>query len=206
MFKKNNTYKTSIVNYIETIFKILLSPSKTFKYLDLSFYQLVSYLILSALFYAVIACLLRNLAPFLLIILSPISIIPHAFLIALSLYLIFIKLFHAEGSFEKCFKLSSYVLIALLPLMAIVFIKSHDTPVLLLIKALPFIYFLLLVYTASYTGFENLRFHKLIQGNVLSSLIILFVSTMVFTINIMILSFLSEVIFHYTYVWKIYYD
>lgn len=206
MFYRQNILQISIYKYFETIFNVICRPSKTFKDLSISYHELICYLILSAWLYAIISCHLRTLSSYLLLILSPISIIPHTLLTGLVFYLIFIKLFKARGSFEECLKIASYIFIGLLPIMTVTFIKNSDNIVLFLIKALPFLYFLVLTYKASKISFPSLRINKLIQGNVLASLINLCVSTLVFSINMIILSFINSKVFDHSYVWKIYYN
>lgn len=201
-----NIYNLSIIDYVKTIFNVIISPKKTFSELNLSYYQLISYLIVSGWLYAIIACLLKSLSPFWLLLFSPISIVIHTFLISLFLYLIFNKLLKSKASFAECFKIMSYILIAMLPFMSIVFIKNRDTLILLMIKSFPFIYFLILTYIASLINFKNIKYHKLIQGNVLASMSTFFISTIIFTINMILLTISSKLLFDFTYIWKIYYN
>lgn len=194
--------KSSLTSYLETIICVLSTPTKVYSKLKLETSELLSYVIVSGLFYAIIANILKTLAPFPLLILSPLSAIPHVFLLSVFIYLIFKKLYKADTNFKTCFKISCYTLIALLPLTAIVFAKNTDSLLILSLKFFPFIYYLILTHKAVSINFKNLSKKAIIQGNVLASLTSLFASTIVFTINMNILNFITEFIFHYQYIWK----
>jgi hypothetical protein len=170
--------------------------------MNLNYYQIISYLIISAWFYALIANTLKNLAPFLMLILAPLSVLPHAGLFALLLYLIFSNLCKSKISLKECFKLSTYIFIAILPLTGIVFIPNKDYYIILALKSLPFIYFIILTYLALSIKAADIKSRKRIQGNVLASLGILFISTIIFSINIYLVQSLSKLLFDYDYVWK----
>jgi hypothetical protein len=205
MNNSNNIYKTSPGNYFKIIYNTITKPEKVLSTPKLSIYQIAVYLILSAFLYAVIANFIKTLAPFLLLLISPISVIPHTFFLALFLYLIFGKLYQTNFTLKESFKIIGYILIAMLPFMAIVFVSTRDTLPILLIKTLPFIYFLVLTYRATATKFKNIKKEKLIQGNVLACLSSFFVSTIIFTVNMAFVTFVNDLLFQYHYEWKDYY-
>jgi hypothetical protein len=192
----------SLAGYFKTVFRVLFLPTQTFNNMNLNYYQIISYLIISAWFYALIANTLKNLAPFLMLILAPLSVLPHAGLFALLLYLIFSNLCKSKISLKECFKLSTYIFIAILPLTGIVFIPNKDYYIILALKSLPFIYFIILTYLALSIKAADIKSRKRIQGNVLASLGILFISTIIFSINIYLVQSLSKLLFDYDYVWK----
>lgn len=206
MFTNNDHYKLNIFDYFRAVYETIFLPAKTFEKLELNSYQLLSFLVLSAWLYAIIANILKTLSPFVLLITSPISVIPHVYFIALSLYLIFGKLFKANTTFKECFKISSYILIALLPFMAIEFLKYRDTAILLFIKSLPFLYFIYLTYKATMIRFNTIGKQNIIRGNMLACLLIFFISTLVFSINMGILVFICEHVAGFNYIWFTNYD
>ena len=205
MFSKNQIYSSSLREYIKLIYNVLLFPENTFQNLNLNYYQLTSYLVLSAWLYAVLANILKIFSVFIFLLLSPVSVLPHSASIALILYLIFGKLHNVKTSFKECFKISSYILIAFLPLMSLSCIPLNDTPLVITAKALPFVYFIFILYKATMVKFKKAGYKKIIMGNVLANLMIFFISTIIFSINMSILLFICEHILHFNYVWSFQY-
>ena len=192
----------SIKEYIQTIYRVLRFPDETFKSNQLNLYQITSYLILSAWLYSIIANYLKSLAPFVILILSPLSVIPHVLLTALVLYLVFNYLYNCNIKFSKCYNDVSYIFIALLPFMAIEFYQYFTEWPTIMIKTIPFLYLIILLYQFIKTNFEGIKLHKRLQALILCSLLIMFTSTIVFSINMGILVIIYEVVIGQNYVWR----
>lgn len=205
MPEKEYKQNLSISEYVQTVCTTLIKPENTLKKLSLNIYQLCSYLLISAFLYALIANLFTMFSPFVLLILSPVSVMPHTLLISASLYIIFGKLKGSTLSFKKCFKISSYLLISLIPFMAIIFTDARDNLILITIKTLPFIYFAILLYHATSAHVCKLKISRLIMLNMLDILIILLTSTLIFTINICLIQFIGSYLFGFKYIWRIHY-
>lgn len=201
----NNINKPLITEYFKTIYKTIRHPKRIFCNCELSLYQINCYLVLSAWLYALIANCLKTLAPFILLILSPLSIIPHLLLINISIYIIFKYIYNVKINFSKSYKDTSLIFIALLPFMSIEYFKYFRDWPLIMIKAIPFIYFIVLFYKFIQSNFKDLKTGKKVQSLVLSSLIILFISTIVFSINMSILIILYETVIKQNYLWHINY-
>lgn len=195
----------SIKEYFQTIYKVIRYPDETFKSNPLSLYQITGYLILSAWLYSIIANYLKSLTPFVILILSPLSVIPHVLLIALVLYLVFNNVYNYNIKFSKCFNDVSYIFIALLPFMAIEFYQYLTEWPSIMIKTIPFLYLIILLYQFIKTNFVGIKLHKRLQALILCSLLIMFTSTIVFSINMGILVIIYEVWMGQNYVWHINY-
>lgn len=195
----------SIKEYIQTIYKVIRYPDETFKSNPLNLYQITGYLILSAWLYSIIANYLKSLAPFVILILSPLSVIPHVLLTALVLYLVFNNIYNCNIKFSKCYNDVSYIFIALLPFMAIEFYQYFTEWPSIMIKTIPFLYLIILLYQFIKTNFESIKLHKRLQALILCSLLIMFTSTIVFSINMGILVIIYEVVIGQNYVWRINY-
>lgn len=205
MNTNNHQQKLTIKEYTQIIYRVIRYPDEIFKSNPLNLYQIISYLILSAWIYSIIANYLKSLAPFVLLILSPLSIIPHVLLTALTLYLIFNKVYRHNISFSKCFYDVSYIFIALLPFMAIEFYKYLTEWPFIMIKTIPFLYLIILLYQFIKTNFEDIKLHKRLQALILCSLLIMFISTIIFSLNMGILVIIYEVGIGQNYVWRINY-
>ena len=206
MSSNDKVNSTNLKDYLTVVYKTILFPSIAFKLLNLNTYQLISYLILSAWIYAVLANILKTYSAFTFLIMAPITVVPHTLLIALTLYLIFGKLNGAKTSFKDCFEVASYMLIALLPIMSISCLPFKKNLLIFIIKSLPFILYVMIQYRATCIKFKALPAGKIISGNVLSSLIIFLISTLIFSMNMAILLFICENIYHFDYVWSFHYE
>lgn len=201
----DNQHTLSIPEYTRSIYRVIRYPAEAFKEDPLNLYQLISYLLLSSWIYAIIANYLKSLAPFVLLVLSPLSVIPHVFLIALTLYLIFNKIYRCNISIYNCFKDVSLVFIALLPFMSIEFYRYLTAWPYIMIKMIPFLYLVILLYQFIKVNFEELNLQKRLQALILCCLLIMFISTLVFSINMGILVIIYEVVMGQNYVWRINY-
>lgn len=201
----DNQYKLSINEYIKLIYRVIRYPGRVFQEEQLELYQIISYLILSAWIYSIIANHLKSLAPFILLVLSPLSVIPHVSLIALALYLVFNKIYNCEIKFSKCFKDVSLIFIALLPFMSIEFYRYFTQWPLIMIKTIPFFYVIILLYQIIKNNFQKHNIHKRIQALILCCLLTIFISTLVFSIDMGILVIFYELIIGQNYVWRINY-
>jgi hypothetical protein len=200
----NKTDYIYILEYFKIIISTLFKPKEVFKNQDITYKHLTGFIIISSIVYAILANIFRSYSLFMLLILSPLSIIPHWILTATGMHLIFNKVFQTDSSFSKCAKTTGYILVSLLPLISIVFCKNHDSPLLLTAKIIPFVLFTWLTYVSTQINYAKLSINKIIQGNILYLLIVLLISSIIFSIDMSLLIIISKLLFNYNYVWTFY--